>query len=152
MSANIQAVILGATGYVGGELLRLISTHPNLQLAAAVSESRAGDAIPAAFPHLSAIYGDSKFESHEACLNTADAGSKLAVFSAAPHGASATIIKKLLDAAATKDMDVHVVDSSADFRYAAQAAFESVRMPNTDWRNRPVSYTAVSVVGDPAAG
>ena len=126
MSADIQAVVLGATGYVGGELLRLISMHPNFQMAAAVSESRAGGAIPAAFPHLSANYGNKSFVSHKACLDAVDSGSKLAVFSAAPHGASAAIIKNLLDAAATKDVDVHVVDSSADFRYAAQADFESV--------------------------
>ena len=45
MSASIPAIVLGGTGYVGGELLRLISTHPNYFLAAAVSESRSGDRI-----------------------------------------------------------------------------------------------------------
>jgi len=39
MSEKIQAIILGGTGYVGGELLRLISAHPYFELAAAVSES-----------------------------------------------------------------------------------------------------------------
>jgi len=41
-SKKIPAVVLGGTGYVAGELLRLIATHPNLQVAAAVSESQAG--------------------------------------------------------------------------------------------------------------
>ena len=45
MSASIQAVILGASGYVGGELLRLIAGHPDLELAAAVSESCRGQPI-----------------------------------------------------------------------------------------------------------
>ena len=37
MSKTIPAIVLGATGYVGGELLRLIAGHPNFELAAAVS-------------------------------------------------------------------------------------------------------------------
>ena len=126
MSTNIQAVVLGATGYVGGELLRLISTHPDMQLAAAVSESRAGDEIAAAFPHLSRVYGGNTFLSHEAWLDAISEGSDLALFSAAPHGASAAIIKSALGAASGKSLNVHVVDSSADFRYTSQADFESV--------------------------
>ncbi len=43
---SVPAVVLGATGYVGGELLRLIATHPLFDLVAAVSESRAGKRIP----------------------------------------------------------------------------------------------------------
>ena len=39
------AVVLGSTGYVGGEILRLLGTHPDFRLAAAVSASRSGDAI-----------------------------------------------------------------------------------------------------------
>ena len=40
-----SAVVLGATGYVGGEILRLLATHPRFRLAAAVSSSHGGDAI-----------------------------------------------------------------------------------------------------------
>jgi len=126
MSAPIQAVVLGATGYVGGELLRLISTHPVMTLAAAVSESCAGQAIAQIFPHLASVYGDVTFVSHNKAFAAVDAGSSLALFSAAPHGASAAIIKSALTAAATKNLDVHVVDSSADFRYSNQEDFESV--------------------------
>lgn len=129
MSTNagtINAVVLGATGYVGGELLRLIAAHPDMTLAAAVSESSAGDPIAAAFPHLSYAYGDTVFVSHDNWLDAIDAGAKVALFSAAPHGASAAIIRNALDSAASKDLDMHVVDSSADFRYASQSDFESV--------------------------
>ncbi len=38
---TIQAAVLGATGYVGGEFLRLLASHPDFELAAAVSDSRA---------------------------------------------------------------------------------------------------------------
>ena len=126
MSAQIQAAVLGATGYVGGELLRLISTHPDLRLAAAVSESCAGEPIAKTFPHLASVYGDTLFVSHAKAFDAIEAGSNLALFSSAPHGASASIIRAALAAAASKNLDVHVVDSSADFRYATQREFESV--------------------------
>jgi len=126
MSTKIQAVVLGAAGYVGGELLRLIATHPNMQLAAAVSESRAGDAIGDCFPHLSATFGGMTFVSHSGWPNAMGKDSNVALFSAAPHGASAAIIKTSLEAAEKSKLTVHVVDSSADFRYPSQADFESV--------------------------
>ena len=126
MSAHIQAVVLGATGYVGGELLRLISTHPDMSLAAAVSESWAGEPIAKTFPHLASIYGSTSFVSHGNWFDAIDDGASVALFSSAPHGASAAIIKSSLTVAATKNLNVHVVDSSADFRYSMQQDFESV--------------------------
>ncbi len=126
MSTKIQAVVLGATGYVGGELLRLISTHPDMQLAAAVSESRAGDAIGDCFPHLSGACDGMTFVTHGEWPDAVDTDSNLALFSAAPHGASAAIIRTALEAAEKCHLAVHVVDSSADFRYTSQAEFESV--------------------------
>ena len=126
MSSGIQAVVLGATGYVGGEFLRLLSAHPSMSLAAAVSESRAGDAIAAAFPHLATAVGDTPFVSHEEWSKTIDPGSRVALFSAAPHGASAAIIASALETAGARNLDVHVVDASADFRYAKQADYEAV--------------------------
>lgn len=126
MNKSIQAVVLGATGYVGGELLRLIATHPEIQLAAAVSESCSGDRIADSFPHLSGVWGEETFVSHRDWIDVVEAGSNLALFSAAPHGASAAIISNALEAAAAKNINVHVVDSSADFRYASAKEFESV--------------------------
>ena len=126
MSKNIQAVVLGATGYVGGELLRLIWAHPDLQFAAAVSESRSGKKLAATFANLAAAYGEQCFVGHDGWIDSLDSGGKLALFSAAPHGASAALIATALDAAEKKDISVHVVDSSADFRYASQLDYEVV--------------------------
>lgn len=126
MSNSIPTAVLGATGYVGGELLRLISQHPQLQVVAAVSNSHAGRTIASVFPHLACAYGDANFVAHDDWIQNVDAGSDLAVFSAAPHGASATLIKAALAAAAGKDINVHVVDSSADFRYTEQFDYETV--------------------------
>ena len=126
MSDKINAVILGASGYVGGELLRLVAGHPELQLAAAVSESCRGAPIAATFGHLSGAYGERVFAGYDDWLDTVDEGSRLALFSAAPHGSSAALIKAALDATADKDVEVHVVDSSADFRYGNQLDYEVV--------------------------
>jgi len=126
MNKKIDAVVLGATGYVGGELLRLIAAHPDLQFAAAVSESRSGEKIAATFANLSSAYGEQCFVSHDDWIGKLATGTRLALFSAAPHGASAALIANALHAAAEKDITVHVVDSSADFRYTNQSDYEAV--------------------------
>jgi len=119
-------VVLGATGYVGGELLRLIAAHPHFELVAAVSESRAGDPIADVFPHLAPAFGDTTFVAHGSWLQQLEGSSQLALFSAAPHGASAAMIATILDAAAGKNIDIHVVDASADFRYVDAQAYQEV--------------------------
>lgn len=126
MTASIQAVVMGATGYVGGELLRLIAAHPDFELAAAVSESCSGQPVATTFPHLAGVYPDTTFSAHDDWAKSIDKGARLALFSAAPHGASAALIDRALQAATKRDLDVHVVDSSADFRYPAQADYEAV--------------------------
>jgi N-acetyl-gamma-glutamyl-phosphate reductase common form len=126
VTRTIPAAVLGATGYVGGELLRLLSAHPVFEVAAAVSDSRAGDPIAAVFPHLAFAFGEQRFLAHEDYFDVLAAGSRLALFSAAPHGASARVVAAALDTAESKGVDVHVVDASADFRYRDAAAFAAV--------------------------
>ena len=126
MSDAIPAVVLGASGYVGGELLRLIAGHPHFELVAAVSDSRAGSAIGDTFGHLSQAFSGVAFVAHDDWLDKIDSGVDLALFSAAPHGASASVIANALKATSRKNVNVHVVDSSADFRYARQSDYESV--------------------------
>jgi N-acetyl-gamma-glutamyl-phosphate reductase len=122
----IPAAVLGATGYVGGELLRLIAGHPTFELAAAVSESRAGEPVADTFPHLASAVGDTAFAAHGAWLDNITEGSPLALFSAAPHGASAAMIANVLEHSAARDIEAKVVDVSADFRYRDAAAYQSV--------------------------
>lgn len=126
MISPIQAVVLGATGYVGGELLRLIAAHPRFDLAAAVSTSRDGYPIAVTFPHLASVYPEDNFCGHDDWLEQVSADSELALFSAAPHGASASLIASAIEAAATKNISIRVVDASADFRYAQQSDYEAV--------------------------
>jgi len=124
MSKQIATIVLGGTGYVAGELLRLIATHPNLTLAAAVSESQAGETIKSVFPHLQNAFGEQRYISRDQVGQFIDG--EVALFSAAPHGASAGMIAELLEMAAQKDCKMTVVDASADFRFASNDAYEAV--------------------------
>jgi N-acetyl-gamma-glutamyl-phosphate reductase len=126
MSGAISAVVLGATGYVGGELLRLLSAHPHFEIAAAVSDSRKGEPIASTYPNLAAAFGERTFAGHDDWPGSIETGGRLALFSAAPHGASAALIAAALDKAASRGLEVHVVDSSADFRYASATGYEAV--------------------------
>ena len=126
MSTAIPAVVVGATGYVGGELLRLIAGHPAIALHAAVSSSRAGSPIAGLFPALTNAYPDLAFCELGQALDGLAGGDRVAIFSAAPHGASATVVARLLEQARVLSLDTHVVDVSADFRYANGGDFESV--------------------------
>ena len=126
MNSPIQAVVLGASGYVGGELLRLIASHPTFNLAAAVSNSRAGQPVADTFGHLSQALSGTTFVARDGWLDRIEDGSNLALFSAAPHAASAAAIAAVLSAAEDKGLTLHVVDSSADFRYADASAWEDV--------------------------
>ena len=78
------------------------------------------------FPHLAPAVGDSVFAEPGRWLDAVPGGERLAVFSAAPHGASAKMLAELIDSAGERDIDLHVVDASADFRFSDQAAYEAV--------------------------
>ena len=123
---SIPAVILGASGYVGGELLRLIAGHPEFELQAAVSDSAAGQEIGSLFGHLATVLDGHRFVAHGEWLEQIEDNSRLALFAAGPHGASAAMIAKAIADCEAKGVEVHVVDSSADFRFAEQVAWESV--------------------------
>ncbi len=126
MSESWPVTVLGATGYVAGELLRLIAGHPQLDLAAAVSESQAGAPIGASFGHLAPLYRDARFTAPEALAELLAVTPRMAVFCAAPHGAAASMIDGLLETAAQVETDVRVVDVSADFRFRDAGAYADV--------------------------
>lgn len=126
MSKAIKAVVLGASGYVGGELLRLIAGHPNFELVAAVSDSQAGEPVASTFAHLGQAFENTAFVARDRWFENIPSGSRVAYFSAAPHGAAAASIAAALKVAKAKEIALSVVDSSADFRYARQSDWESV--------------------------
>ena len=61
MSAPIPTLVLGGSGYVAGELLRLIAAHPRFELTAVMSDGHPGEPVADAFPHLASAYGDARF-------------------------------------------------------------------------------------------
>ena len=123
---SIPAVVIGASGYVGGELLRLLAGHPGFDLRAAVSDSAAGKPVGALFGHLGGALSQHSFVAQGDWSDRIEPGSKLALFSAAPHGASAAMLATVLEDCEARNIDVHIVDSSADFRFAAQSEWEAV--------------------------
>jgi N-acetyl-gamma-glutamyl-phosphate reductase len=128
MSALTPAIVLGGTGYVAGELLRLIAGHPHLEMAAAFSDSQPGTPLARAFPQLTSAYPNLAFanlEEIEALLLRPRAP-QIALFCAAPHGVAAGLIDRLLSSAEAGGARTHCVDISADFRYSSAAAYEAV--------------------------
>jgi N-acetyl-gamma-glutamyl-phosphate reductase len=126
VSARVPAVVLGGTGYVAGELLRLLAGHPRLALAAVASDSQPGAPVEGAFPHLAATLGGLRFASHEDVLALVAAEPRTAVLAAAPHGVSAQLIDSLLAQAAAAGTKPSVVDISADYRFADAAEYARV--------------------------
>jgi N-acetyl-gamma-glutamylphosphate reductase len=55
MSKRIPTLVLGGTGYVAGEVVRLVLGHPNFELAGVLSDSQPGELVGKYFPHLAAV-------------------------------------------------------------------------------------------------
>jgi N-acetyl-gamma-glutamyl-phosphate reductase common form len=126
MTARIPTIVLGGTGYVAGELLRLIAGHPNFDLAGILSDSQPGESVAKAFGHLAPVYPTTKFSSQSEIEALVARLPVSAIFSAAPHGASAALIDRLLTVAEGAGTKPRVVDISADFRYSTDAAYAVV--------------------------
>jgi N-acetyl-gamma-glutamyl-phosphate reductase len=126
MTTRIPAIVLGGTGYVAGELLRLLAAHPHLDLAAVASDSQPDEPVAQFFRHLQPVLPHLHFAGHDEVVEYVTANPATAVFSAAPHGVSAGLIDTLLTAAEQAGTQPRVVDISADFRYRSAAAYETV--------------------------
>ena len=126
MSAKTPTFVLGGTGYVAGELVRLIAGHPQLELKALMSESQPGERVAKAFPHLKSSVPELTFASQDELAAALTREPSSALFSAAPHGVSAGLIDGLLQRAEQARTRVRTVDISADFRYTSAKAYEEV--------------------------
>ena len=110
----IRTAILGASGYVGGELLRCLAAHPEFAAAKLFGDSKAGQALGAVHPHLAAAYPDAAVERFDGDLSGIDL-----VFAALPHGKSQEIAPTILESG------IPFVDLGADFRLNDAAAYEA---------------------------
>jgi N-acetyl-gamma-glutamyl-phosphate reductase len=122
----IPTIVLGGTGYVAGELLRLLAGHPRFDMVGVMSDSQPGERIAKAFPHLASAYPDTVFQSQADIEKLLATHAESALFSAAPHGVSAALIDALLKAAGKAGTKPRVVDISADYRYSTAEAYEKV--------------------------
>ncbi|HEX3131027.1 MAG TPA: N-acetyl-gamma-glutamyl-phosphate reductase [Thermoanaerobaculia bacterium] len=125
---QVPTVVLGGSGYVAGELLRLLAVHPVLRPAAVLSESQAGEPVESAFPHLGGCFPGLSFSDRGTLAQTFSgmAGGPAAIFCAAPHGAAAGLLDGVLSEAERAGVDARAVDLSADFRFADGDAYAAV--------------------------
>src|SRR5215471_6591556 len=123
---KVPTVVLGGTGYVAGELLRLIVGHPGLTLKAVLSDSQPGELVAKSFAHLASVIPELQFSSLDDIKHLVATTANAAILSAAPHGVSAALIDGILAAAEKAGTKPRVVDISADFRYSTAAAYEAV--------------------------
>ena len=126
MSERTAAFVLGGTGYVAGELLRLIAQHPRLEMTAVMSDGQPGTKVAGAFPHLASAYPALEFAELADLESRIGRTRRSALFCAAPHGAAAALIDRLLAAAERGGAETHCVDISADYRYASAEAYQAV--------------------------
>ena len=110
MTYNIA--ILGASGYTGAELIRLISGHSSMQIKALGGNSKAGQSMASVFPHLRHLALPDLVRMEEIDFSAIDL-----CFCALPHKTSQEVI-------ATLPADLKIVDLSADFRLRDPAEYE----------------------------
>jgi N-acetyl-gamma-glutamyl-phosphate reductase len=125
-SAPIPALVLGGSGYVAGELLRLLAGHPHFVVSGVMSDGQPGEPIGKSFPHLAPVFGSSSFKSKDEITAALAKLPRCALFCAAPHGVAAPLVDSMLTAAQRAGTQMRAVDISADYRYADPAAYEAV--------------------------
>ncbi len=127
-----RIAVVGASGYTGVELLRLLARHPDIQLVSVTSRQYAGQPVSEVFPSLQGCI-DLVFEDVDPAglARCADL-----VFTAVPHQAAMGMVPQLLDSGC------RVVDLSADFRIADQAVYQ-------DWYQE---HTAPKLLGEAVYG
>ena len=108
----MKTAVIGASGYAGGELLRLLATHPHLLVTQVSAHSNAGELITSVHPHLT-TYQNQKFVAiEEVNFDQVDV-----VFIALPHGQSASVVKNI-------PSHTKVIDLGADFRLSDSAQWD----------------------------
>ncbi len=107
---GIRVAVAGASGYAGGELLRLVAAHPDLEVVAVTAHANAGQQLGAVHPNLRSLAHLAFGETSPKTLADADL-----VFLALPHGASSALAAQL-------PQSVRIVDLGSDHRLTDEAA------------------------------
>ena len=111
----MKASVIGATGYAGVELLRLLDGHPEAEIAVITSESSTGEAIASMYPHLSG-----RIEKNLQSMQELDAiaAASDVIFIALPHGHAMKIGKQL------RGSKTKIIDLGGDYRFKDYHVFE----------------------------
>jgi len=121
----MQVTIIGASGYTGGELIRLLLTHPNIEITAATSRSLAGQKITNRHPHLAGLT-DLIFTNPE--ISTIDCD---IAFLAVPHTQAMGYVTPLLE------QGIKIIDLSADYRLPKTIYEETYGVSHTAYQEAP---------------
>ena len=115
MTEPVNVAILGASGYTGAELIRLLLRHPHVRIAALTADRKAGQAVGDVFAQFSGVDLPRLTTIGELEIDAVDL-----VFCALPHGTTQQVIADLIG----RKPSLKIVDLSADFRLADPAAYE----------------------------
>ena len=125
-----QVSIIGATGYAGVELMRILAGHKEVKINHVVSKSFSGRMLSDIYP---------SFKPHDYRLEEMDMDAICKdsdiVYTCLPHGASAAVVVQLME------RGVRVIDLSGDFRYTDAAVYEkwyNIVHPSKDWLKKSV--------------
>jgi N-acetyl-gamma-glutamyl-phosphate reductase len=114
----MKTAIIGASGYSGEELVRLLSRHPDVELAAVTSRSLAGKRVADQMPALRHLVGELSFTASDPAELAKNSEIEL-FFLALPHGVASEFADPLYQAGKT------VIDLSADFRLGSSSLYKS---------------------------
>ncbi|CAN2195749.1 ArgC Acetylglutamate semialdehyde dehydrogenase [Candidatus Nanopelagicaceae bacterium] len=108
----MKTAVIGASGYAGGELLRLLAIHPHFEVTTVSAHSNAGEQVTSVHPQLQSYAGRTFVT-----VDSIDFSKIELAFLALPHGESAALIAKIPD-------NVKIVDLGADYRLEDSAQWE----------------------------
>jgi N-acetyl-gamma-glutamyl-phosphate reductase len=118
----IDIGIIGATGYTGSEMVRLLYNHPSVNIKLITSESRKGERFSDVHPQFTGLVDMELIAAEDAVGQPLDA-----VFLALPHGVSMSYV------ASFKDQDFKIIDLSGDFRLSSPEVYE-------DWYSKKHTF------------
>jgi len=144
VAPRTTVAILGASGFAGGELVRLLADHPAVEVASVAAKAAAGKTLAQVHPHLAGLrLADRELEPIDGTVP----GSAEVVFSALPHGSAAELAPALLAGGSV------VIDLAGDFRLPAAAypTWYGFEHPAPEWLDKAV-YGLPELFGEQLPG